>query len=185
MIRTLLSISLAFAFAVPVLADDPAAPKTDPAAAQAKKEGAQPKKDGAKKEGAAKKKKEANPNKGPQLRGVVKPMESKVELTAEQKAKVDALVAELQPKYAEASKSLKLTKEQQEARKAAQEKAKADGLKGEKATAAVHEAMKLTPEQKAAMEKQAEIANEFREKFRALLTPEQLASLKTKTAKKS
>jgi hypothetical protein len=184
MIRTLLSISLAFAFAVPVLADDPAAPKKDPAAVQApKKDGAQPKKDGEAK--PAKKKKQADPNKGPQLRGVVKPMESKVELTADQKAKVDALVAELQPKYAEASRSLKFTPEQQEARKAAQAKAKADGLKGEKATAAVHEAMKLTAEQKAAMEKQTAVADEFREKFRALLTPEQLASLKKKPANKS
>lgn len=183
MIRTLLSISLAFAFAVPVLADDPAAPKKDPAAAQAKKEGAQPKKEGAARQ--AKKKKEAAANKGPQLRGVIKPMESKVDLTAEQKAKVDALVAELQPKYREAMQGVKFTAEQQEARKAAQAKAKADGLKGEKAMASVQEAMKLTAEQKAAMEKQSEIANEFREKFRALLTPEQLASLKKKPANKS
>lgn len=181
MIRTLFSLSLAVAFAVPVLADDPAAPKKNPeAAAQApKKEGdkpAQPKKAGE----AKKPKKQADPNKGPQLRGVIKPMESKVELTAEQKAKVDALVAELQPKYREASKGLKFTEEQQAARKAAQAKAKADGLKGDQATKAVQEAMKLTAEQKAAFAQQAAVANEFREKFRALLTPEQKAALKKK-----
>jgi hypothetical protein len=192
MIRMLFSLSLAVAFAVPVLADDPAAPKKDAAAAQApKKDGdkpAQPKKEGApKKEGEAKKpKKQADPNKGPQLRGAIKPIESKVELTADQKAKVEALVAELQPKYRETFKGLKFTEEQQAARKAAQEKAKADGLKGEAATKAVHEAMKLTAEQKAAMEQQTAVANEFREKVKALLTPEQKASLKKKPeAKKS
>ncbi|HEV7279934.1 MAG TPA: hypothetical protein VGN57_06930 [Pirellulaceae bacterium] len=178
MIRTLLSISLAFAFAVPVLADDPVVPKKDgdKPAAKAKKEGA---------DKPARKKKEADPSKGPQLRGVIKPMENKVELTAEQKAKVDALVAELQPKYREAMQGVKFTPEQQEARKAAQAKAKTDGLKGEKATKAVHEAMKLTAEQKAAMAKQTAVADEFREKFRALLTPEQLDSLKKKPANKS
>jgi hypothetical protein len=175
MIRTLLSISLAFAFALPVLADDPAAPKKDGDKPAAKaKEGDKP----------AKKKKEADLTKGPQLRGVVKPIESKVDLTADQKAKVDALVAELQPKYREAMQGVKLTPEQQEARKTAQAKAKADGLKGDKAAKAVQEALKLTAEQKAAMEKQTAIANEFREKFRALLTPEQLASLKKKPANK-
>ena len=156
MIRTLLSISLAFAFALPVLADDPAAPKKegDKPAVKAKEDGDKP----------AKKK--------------------KVDLTADQKAKVEALVAELQPKYREAMQGVKLTPEQQEARKAAQAKAKADGLKGDKAAKAVQEALKLTPEQKAAMEKQTAVANDFREKFRALLTPEQLASLKKKPANK-
>lgn len=170
MIRTLFSLSLAFAFALPVLADDPASPKKPEAAAKA------PKKDG----DAAKPKKQADANKGPQLRGAIKQIESKVELTDDQKAKVDALVAEMQPKYREALKGLKFTKEQQEARKEAQAKAKADGLKGDKAMKAVHEAMKLTPEQKSALEQQAAVANEFREKVKALLTPEQQASLTKK-----
>lgn len=196
MIRTLLSIAALCLFAAPVLADDPA-PKKPGAVAQPKKEGdkaAQPekKKEGdaakpeKKKEGDAakpeKKKKEADPSKGPQLRGLIKVMENKVQFSEDQKAKIDSLVAELQPKYAEASKALKFTEEQQAARKAAQEKAKAEGLKAEAATKFVHEAMKLTPEQKSALEAQAAVANQFREKVRELLTPEQKASLKKKHA---
>ena len=112
-------------------------------------------------------------------------MEAKLTLTADQKTKVDALVAEMQPKYRETFKALKFTEEQQAARKAAQEKAKADGVKGEAATKAVHDAMKLTPEQKTAFEQQTGVTTEFKEKFRALLTPEQKASLKQKPEAKT
>ena len=107
-----------------------------------------------------------------------------IELTAEQKTKLDALNKEFGPKLAEGRKKQAsiITADQKKARAEAMKKAKADGKKGKELRAAVNAALAITADQKT---KQAEtkkamgaLQKEIRTQFAALLTDEQKAKLK-------
>jgi len=104
-----------------------------------------------------------------------------IELTEEQKTKLEELKKSHGDKAAEIGKKLNdlLTAEQKAARKAAQEKAKADGTKGKEMREAIAAAVNLTPEQK---EQQAKLQKELQtlktEVMSKVLTEEQLAKLK-------
>ncbi|WP_254507450.1 hypothetical protein [Anatilimnocola floriformis] len=76
-----------------------------------------------------------------------------IELTAEQKTKIDAIKAEHGPKLKAATEKVAkaLTPEQMKARREATAAAKADGKKGKELAASVKEALKLTPEQEKAL----------------------------------
>jgi hypothetical protein len=80
--------------------------------------------------------------------GVAKKLEA-VELTAEQKTKIDAIKAEHGPKLTAAQEKVSkaLTPEQVKARREAMAAAKAAGKKGKEAAEDVKAALKLTPEQ--------------------------------------
>ena len=107
-----------------------------------------------------------------------------IELTADQKTKVDALNKEFGPKLAECRKKAAsiITADQKKARAAATKKAKADGKKGKELRAAANAAFAITADQKA---QQAEckkamgaLNKEVRTQFAALLTDEQKAKIK-------
>ena len=107
-----------------------------------------------------------------------------IELTAEQKAKLDALNKEFGPKLAECRKKAAsiITADQKKARAAATKKAKADGKKGKELRAAANAAFAITADQKT---QQAEckkamgaLNKEVRTQFAALLTDEQKAKIK-------
>lgn len=108
----------------------------------------------------------------------------KAELTDEQEVKVKALIAEYGPKIAEASKKAALTKEQREARSAAQKQAKADGKKGKAAREAINAAANLSDDQKAALKEAQGLRRELRKAALALLTPEQKEKAGIKGPKK-
>jgi Spy/CpxP family protein refolding chaperone len=84
---------------------------------------------------------------------MAKKLES-VELTADQKTKLEAINKEHGPKLKDAQAKVDkiLTPEQIKARREAQQAAKAAGKKGKEAQDSVNEALKLTAEQKKAME---------------------------------
>jgi len=114
-----------------------------------------------------------------------------IELTADQKTKVEALNKEFGPKLAECKKKANsiITADQKKARAAATKKAKADGKKGKELRAAGNAAFAITADQKA---QQAEckkamgaLNKEIRTKFAALLTDEQKAKLKGGKKKKN
>ena len=114
-----------------------------------------------------------------------------IELTADQKTKLDALNKEFGPKLAECRKKQAsiITADQKKARAAATKKAKADGKKGKELRAAGNAAFAITADQKA---QQAEckkamgaLNKEIRTKFAALLTDEQKAKLKGGKKKKN
>ena len=110
---------------------------------------------------------------------VPKEMLSGVELTAEQKAKFEALKKELGPGLKEARAKVQgiFTEEQKKAREEAQKAAKEAGKKGRELQKAVDAAVQLTEEQKAKMaearKKMAEVQKQIREKVLEFLTPEQ------------
>ena len=102
-----------------------------------------------------------------------------VELTADQKTKLDALNKEFGPKLAELRKKQAsiITADQKKARAEATKKAKADGKKGKELRDVVNAAFAITADQKA---QQAEtwkamraLQKEIRTQFAALLTDEQ------------
>jgi hypothetical protein len=114
-----------------------------------------------------------------------------IELTADQKTKVDDLNKEFGPKLAECRKKAAsiITADQKKARTEAMKKAKADGKKGKGLRAAVTAAVAITADQKA---KQVEVGKamkalnkEIRTQFAALLTDEQKAKLKGDKKKKN
>ena len=111
-------------------------------------------------------------------------MIEKLDLTADQKAKIEEIRKECGPKVAEAQKKLDeiLTAEQRRARAEAAKEAKAAGKKGKEAQQAVDEAMKLTDEQKDKMAEarkaMAALQKEIRGKVMDLLTAEQKENLK-------
>ena len=115
---------------------------------------------------------------------------AKAELTEEQKTQAGAIVDKHTKSYVEARKAseMLLTDEHKAKKKAAMEKAKADGLKGKKANMAANEAMGLTEEQaakyKESKEKIAEIATTVREEITGLLTEAQVAAMPKKGKKK-
>ena len=114
-----------------------------------------------------------------------------IELTAEQKTKLDALNKEFGPKLAELRKKQAsiITADQKKARAEANKKAKADGKKGKELRDVVNAAFAITADQKA---QQAEtkkamgaLQKEIRTQFAALLTDEQKAKLKAGKKKKN
>lgn len=110
----------------------------------------------------------------------------KVTLTAEQQTKVESLKSEYKPKVSDGLKKVDdaLTPQQKQDKQAAKKKAKADGLKGKAAKAAVDAAVNLTADQKTQLSQaQSDLKateKELRQKAIALLTPEQIALLPTK-----
>ncbi len=107
-----------------------------------------------------------------------------VNLTADQKAKIEGLLQEYGPKLKEDRQAFEslLTPEQKKARQDAIDAAKAAELKVKDLRNAVKKAVQLTPEQKA---KQKELAKavkaahqELRQKAMDILTPEQKDLLK-------
>ena len=114
-----------------------------------------------------------------------------IELTADQKTKVEALNKEFGPKLAECRKKAAsiITADQKKARTEATKKAKADGKKGKELRTAVNAAVAITADQKA---QQAEcnkamkaLNKEIRTQFAALLTDEQKAKIKAGKKKKN
>jgi Spy/CpxP family protein refolding chaperone len=98
-------------------------------------------------------------------------------LTDAQKSQFAELKKEYGPKLKAAAEKLNLTDEQKKARREAMKTARDAGERGPKAMEAAIAAMKLTTEQKAAMEEMQTLGKEFREKATALLTPEQKEQL--------
>jgi len=114
-----------------------------------------------------------------------------IELSADQKAKVDALNKEFGPKLAECKKKANsiITADQKKARYEAVKKAKADGKKGKELRAAADAALAITADQK---DQQTEcrkatsaLQKEIRTQFAALLTDEQKAKIKAGKKKKN
>ena len=114
-----------------------------------------------------------------------------VELTAEQKTKWEAVVAEHGPKLKAAAEKLSkaLTPEQVKARQEAMQAAKAAGKKGKEAEASIKDALKLTPEQQKAFDdatkEQKEIQAAFNTAVAGILTAEQKEKAKLGGGKKN
>ncbi|MDP6905586.1 MAG: hypothetical protein QF406_14195 [Verrucomicrobiota bacterium] len=113
-----------------------------------------------------------------------------IELTADQKTKLDALNKEFGPKLAECRKKAAgiITADQKKARAEAVKKAKADGKKGKEVQAAANAALAITADQKtqqAECKKAMQALNkEIKTQFAALLTDDQKAKLKGGKKKK-
>ena len=113
-----------------------------------------------------------------------------IELTADQKTKLDALNKEFGPKLAECRKKAAgiITADQKKARAEAVKKAKADGKKGKEVQAAANAALAITADQKnqqAECKKSMQALNkEIKTQFAALLTDDQKAKLKGGKKKK-
>ena len=113
-----------------------------------------------------------------------------IELTADQKTKVDALNKEFGPKLAECRKKAAsiITADQKKARTEAVKKAKADGKKGKEVQAAANAAVAITADQKTQQTEckkaMGALNKEIRTQFAALLTDEQKAKLKGGKKKK-
>lgn len=101
----------------------------------------------------------------------------KLDLTEEQKAKVVELRKEFGPKLAELTKAVGLTKEDREARMAAQKEAKEKGLKGKEMRDYVAAKAPLTDEQKEAQKAVMQLNGKIREKLASILTDEQKEKL--------
>ena len=114
-----------------------------------------------------------------------------VELTADQKTKLDALNKEFGPKLAELRKKQASisTADQKKARAEATKKAKADGKKGKELKAVANAAFAITADQKAQQTETKKamgaLQKEIRTQFAALLTDEQKAKLKAGKKKKN
>ena len=111
-------------------------------------------------------------------------------LTADQKKQVAAINKEFGPKLAEIQKAVNgvISKEQRQARNAANKKAKADGVKGKARNVAIQAALNLSDEQKVKMKEltkqRRDLQKAVRGKFVAILTAEQKAKLPKKKGKK-
>ena len=111
-----------------------------------------------------------------------------VELTADQKAKVEEVQKEFRPKMQAVQQKHEgiLTDEQKKARAEAMKAVRESGKKWQEARKAVEDAVKLTDEQKAKMadvqKEMGELRKETHEKVMAILTPEQQEQLKKKMA---
>jgi Spy/CpxP family protein refolding chaperone len=114
-----------------------------------------------------------------------------LDLTAEQKTKWEAIVAEHGPKLKAAAEKVSkaLTAEQVKARREATQAAKAAGKKGKEVEAAVKEALKLTPEQQKAFDEATQEQREVQSAFNAavanILTAEQKEKAKIGGGKKN
>jgi hypothetical protein len=107
----------------------------------------------------------------------------KITLTAQQQSSIAALAKQYGPRLKqieEAAEGL-LTKEQEAARKAAREKAHAEGKRGPEANELVDKAAKLSPEQKARLAdvdaQKHKLNDEIHEQLAKLLTAEQKEQL--------
>lgn len=113
-----------------------------------------------------------------------------IDLTAEQKEKLQEIQKELGPKFAEIRKEMSgiLTEEQKAAREEAMKKAREAGKRGREMFQAAQEAVKLTDEQKTKMaevrKKMEEFGKQFREKALAVLTPEQKEIIKKRESER-
>jgi len=102
-----------------------------------------------------------------------------VEVTAEQQAKIDALVAKYLPRLRELEEKVDsvFTAEQKQARDAARKAAHAEGIHGKEANERVEAAVKLSEEQAAkraeAQKAKKKLEEEIRAEVMSLLTPEQ------------
>jgi cell division protein FtsN len=129
-------------------------------------------------------KKKANP-----AAGLLKKVDD-LDLTAEQKEKIEAIKKEHVPKVEAAAKKVNdaLTPEQRKARQEAQKAAKQAGKKGKEAEAEAIAAMKLTEEQKkaydAAQKELTEATNALRSALASVLTDEQKSSVGLANGKK-
>jgi len=101
----------------------------------------------------------------------------KAELTDEQVAKVKELAAKVAKETAELRKKAALTPDQQKVRKEAMEKAKTEGKEGRELFAAVKEAVKLTPEQEAAMKEMRKAQDAMMKEIMGMLKDEQKEKL--------
>ena len=107
-----------------------------------------------------------------------------IELTADQKTKLDALNKEFGPKLAECRKKAAsiITADQKKARAEAVKKAKADGKEGKELKAAANAALAITADQKTQQSEckkaMGALNKEIKTQFVALLTDEQKAKLK-------
>lgn len=105
-------------------------------------------------------------------------------LTADQKAKVEEIKKAYAPKFKEGRKKFEsiLTEEQQKARAEARKAAEAAGKKGREVWQEVRAVVKLTDQQKAQLDEARKagqaMRQEIREKIMALLTPEQKEQLR-------
>ena len=98
---------------------------------------------------------------------------AKAELTEEQVASIKKLAAAVSPKMNVLRKKANLTPEQTKAVQAARAKAKADGLKGKEANAAVAAAGKYTEEQTKILSEVKLLNQKYFNDVQALLTEEQ------------
>lgn len=102
-----------------------------------------------------------------------------LDLSAEQKAKIDKIISEQGPKLKDATEKVaaSLTKEQRQARAEAQKAARAEGKKRKQAQDDVNAAMKLTAEQQKTVAEATKAQQEARQSLIAavseVLTPEQ------------
>ncbi|PQO36017.1 hypothetical protein DTL21_08815 [Bremerella cremea] len=121
----------------------------------------------------AKPKKNQRKNANPGIFGQV----MKLDLSEEQKAKVVAIRKEFGPKLAELTKAVGMTKEDRQARMAAQKEAKEKGLKGKEMRDYVNAKSPLTDEQQEAQKAVMELNGKIREKLASVLTDEQKEKL--------
>lgn len=121
----------------------------------------------------AKPKKNQRKNANPGIFGQV----MKLDLSEEQKAKVVAIRKEFGPKLAELTKAVGMTKEDRQARMAAQKEAKEKGLKGKEMRDYVNAKAPLTDEQQEAQKAVMELNGKIREKLASVLTDEQKEKL--------
>lgn len=121
----------------------------------------------------AKPKKNQKKNANPGIFGQV----AKLDLTDEQKAQVAEVRKEFGPKLAELTKAVGLTKEDREARMAAQKEAKEKGLKGKELRDYVNAKAPLTDEQKEAQKAVNQLNGKIRTKLASILTDEQKEKL--------
>jgi Spy/CpxP family protein refolding chaperone len=107
-----------------------------------------------------------------------------IDLSDEQKGKIEELKKEYAPKFKDAWQTTDavLTDEQKQARTEAMKAARAAGKKGPEVREDIQAAMKLTGEQKAKLQAAREAGQALRkeamDKVKAILTPEQLEKLK-------
>jgi len=109
-----------------------------------------------------------------------------LDLTDEQKEKIEAITKDVHKAMTEARAAMEklLTEEQKKARMEAMKAAKEAGKKPEEARKAVQDAVQLTDEQKKLMaharEQMGQMHKDVREKIMAILTPEQKKELAAK-----
>jgi len=109
-----------------------------------------------------------------------------LELTAEQKAKLEAIVAEMKEAVSETRKTMDdlLTEDQKAARREAMKAAREAGKKPQEAQKAVAEALQLTEDQQEKMakvkEKMTELQKKIRDRVMEVLTPEQRKTVEEK-----
>jgi colicin import membrane protein len=177
MLKFVVLVALALAVAAPLSAGE------KEKKAEGKKPAAAKKADGAKK-AAAKKAAAKKRAPGAQAVNALLKRLSAAELSDEQVAKIKEIAKEYAPKLVEARQKQGLSKEQVAARKAALEKANADGIKGKARAEAVAKAVNLSEDQKAAQAQVREVLAALNKAALAVLTDEQRAKIAPKRAAK-